>query len=154
MVSAPPRDAPSAAGSPLLSPEAIMSCANRVPAPQVNPLQADSKRRIGPDPQRACGPRMSLAQRLIRSALVALASLGLVDCETHRTLTTTEPVAPATDTEAALSVTELGATSLTSTVQGSTLGGPLAGLDAALLARFNAGREEFMDVDDVDEGLG
>jgi di-heme oxidoreductase (putative peroxidase) len=34
------------------------------------------------------------------------------------------------------------------------LGGPIGGLDAADLARFNDGRDEFEDEDDIEEGLG
>jgi mono/diheme cytochrome c family protein len=36
----------------------------------------------------------------------------------------------------------------------ASLGGPIGGLNAADLARFDAGKNEFEDVDDVEEGLG
>jgi di-heme oxidoreductase (putative peroxidase) len=39
-------------------------------------------------------------------------------------------------------------------VRGTKLGDPLAGLTAEELARFNEGRDEFAEVDDVEEGLG
>jgi len=36
----------------------------------------------------------------------------------------------------------------------TTLGGPLRGLDAALLARFSAGQDDFEEEDTIDDGLG
>jgi CxxC motif-containing protein (DUF1111 family) len=63
-------------------------------------------------------------------------------------------VEPSTGAEVTIDVKELGATSLTASVEGTSLGGPLSGLDAGLLARFNEGREEFTEVDGPEQGLG
>ena len=146
------------------------NCSRRsVPSPQDNTRRAS---RVDPEggvnvaegPPR--GARMALAPRLVRGALVALASLGLASCETHRAAVTTAPVSRSetADLTADLAVgdsadvapylSELGATSFTTPARGTTLGGPLHGLDADLLARFTQGRDEFMDEDDVEEGLG
>jgi len=150
-----------------------MSTANRssrsVSAPQGNarqPSRANPAGRIDAahDPMR--GAPVKLVQRAIRGALIAVSILGFGGCGTHRTAVTTAPVARsevadltadlAEDDSADVTpyLGELGATSFTTPARGTTLGGPLHGLDAGQLARFNEGRDEFMDEDDVDEGLG
>jgi CxxC motif-containing protein (DUF1111 family) len=100
------------------------------------------------------GAYVRRAQSVLRGALIALASLGLAGCGTHRTASSTTPVAPETVGALTADATELGATSFTTAARATTLGGPLGGLDAGSLARFEAGRDEFMDEDDVEEGLG
>jgi CxxC motif-containing protein (DUF1111 family) len=87
--------------------------------------------------------------------LVVLASAFGTGCDTHRTTVATAPVAtPDANADATVDVSTLGATEQTPPAAATTLGGPLAGLDAGLLARFNAGRDDFIEDDGLDEGLG
>src|SRR5262245_8108908 len=87
--------------------------------------------------------------------LVLITSALIVGCETHRVASTTAPVAgPDTDADASVDVSALGATSETAAVGTTTLGGPLAGLDPALLERFNVGRDDFMEEETAEDGLG
>jgi CxxC motif-containing protein (DUF1111 family) len=90
-----------------------------------------------------------------RSALAVIVGALVVGCETHQAPVSTAPVVPSdADADASVNVSELGATSLTTDAVTTTLGGPLAGLDATLLARFEAGREDFIEEDSIEEGLG
>jgi CxxC motif-containing protein (DUF1111 family) len=89
------------------------------------------------------------------SSLFALAGLILAGCGTHRSTTaTTAPVVTTESADASVSATALGATPTTLAAATTTLGGPLAGLDAALLARFEAGRDDFAEEEGVDDGIG
>jgi len=92
-----------------------------------------------------------------RGAIVVLvAGMLLVGCETQRATIATAPTAkPDADADATVDVTELGATPQTPVAKtNGTLGGPLAGLDAAELARFEAGRDDFAEEETVDDGIG
>src|SRR5262245_1608195 len=88
----------------------------------------------------------SLSHQAARVALATILSLFLAGCDSNSSeLNTVAPrpefkkvVPPPTEPQA-------GAT---------TLGGPLADLTAEELARFEAGQEEFEEVEEVDEGLG
>ena len=90
----------------------------------------------------------------VRNTLLTLLSVALVSCETHRTAVSTAPDVPPEEAGVAVDVKELGATATTPTVGATTLGGPLPGLDAEQLARFNAGRDNFMEVNSAEDGLG
>src|SRR6185295_16850389 len=83
-------------------------------------------------------------------ALVLLATVALVGCAKDKQ-TSTVPLAP----ESA-HVTELSPDLAASgnTMLATTLGGPLAGLTPAELARFEAVQEDFEDVETVEDGLG
>jgi CxxC motif-containing protein (DUF1111 family) len=86
---------------------------------------------------------------------VVLASAFGTGCDIHRTTVATAPAAtPDANADATVDVSTLGATEQTPPAAATTLGGPLAGLDAGLLARFNAGRDDFIEDDGVDDGLG
>jgi di-heme oxidoreductase (putative peroxidase) len=131
-------------------------------------FQVDSGDDLGAAEDRVRSARTTPALRMASGALIAIAILGLANCGTHRTARTTAPMVRTTyattddavdDTtdvsgDVLVDLRELGATPLTTSARGTTLGGPLDGLDAGLLARFNAGRDEFMDEDDEEEGLG
>jgi len=125
-----------------------------VSSPQVNarrPLQVNHEGGVA---GAARPPRHRFARLIVRRVVIPLASLALVGCETQRMTSATDPAAPKDTPERTASAGELGATASTTRATGTTLGGPLAGLDAGQLARFEAGRAEFMEVDGVREGLG
>lgn len=90
-------------------------------------------------------------------ALAVIASLFLLGCEARRPSLST---APAGGSEVVVSGDTLPADVMSSddapSTEGlsTTLGGPLAGLDPAELARFTAGRDEFQDQETVENGLG
>ena len=92
--------------------------------------------------------------RWVRWTLLALVSVVLVGCETHRTAVTTAPETPPEEAGLTVDVKELGATATTPTAGATTLGGPLPGLDAEQLARFNEGRDDFVEEDSIEDGLG
>lgn len=101
------------------------------------------------------GARKSHLSMLKHGALAILAGALVVGCGTHRENVATAPVAPSDAArDSVASVSELGATSETSEAATTTLGGPIAGLDAAQLARFDVGRDDFMEVETVDDGIG
>jgi hypothetical protein len=79
-----------------------------------------------------------------RGVLVVVAMLALAGCERD----STEPTAPPTDVE--LSTIPIGTGDLLAT----TLGGPIAGLTEEELARFEAGREDFQEIETIEDGLG
>lgn len=94
---------------------------------------------------------------LHRAGLVAIVCALVVGCGTHKDALTTAPQTATVDAsaDASIDVSELGGTANTPRVQPtSTLGGPLGGLDAGLLARFNAGRQQFVEEDSIEQGLG
>jgi CxxC motif-containing protein (DUF1111 family) len=84
----------------------------------------------------------SFSRRGPRLALASIASLWLVGCEPSSPGVTSPPP-PTSD----ISPTTVVAAS-------SSFGDPLANLSADELARFNAGRDEFLAVESVGEGLG
>jgi hypothetical protein len=123
-------------------------------SPQVNarrPLQVNHEGGVA---GAARPPRDRFARLIVRRVVIPLASLALVGCETQRMTSATDPTVPKDTPERTASASELGATAFTTRATATTLGGPLAGLDAEQLARFEAGRTEFMEVDGVREGLG
>ncbi len=77
-----------------------------------------------------------------RVALVLLAMLALAGCEQD----STAPLAPTPETS---NPTDTGGFALA-----TTLGGPIAGLTSEELARFEAGREDFQEIETVEDGLG
>lgn len=99
-------------------------------------------------------PLDTFARLVVRCVVIPLASLALAGCWDEHMSSVTAPPAPKDSPDRTASATELGATSFSTQVTGTTLGAPLSGLDADLLARFNVGRAEFMEVDGVNEGLG
>jgi len=92
-------------------------------------------------------PGNPLAHPAVRVALALIASLALIGCEKHETRLSTAPLASAHDPS--LDPAQPGDLALA-----TTLGGPIAGLGPAELARFNAGLEEFTEIETVEEGLG
>jgi CxxC motif-containing protein (DUF1111 family) len=97
---------------------------------------------------RSSTPHSSL---LCRAAYVALIMMGLAlaGCETRDGGIGTAPMATSPDAGATIENTLSD-----DLVRPTTLGGPLANLSAAELARFNAGLVEFNEAEEVDEGLG
>jgi len=125
-----------------------------VPSPQVN---------TGPCAAEFAGARDAAVidahvarSHLSKAALLAIACALFVGCGTHRApIAATAP--DATDVasaDASVDVTELGATGKTPRVGPGALGGPLAGIDAGLLARFEAGRDDFIEQEDIADGIG
>src|SRR5262245_23598094 len=89
----------------------------------------------------------------IALALLLLAGVVLAGCEADRQRLSTAPVTPpAAGEAAAASTVEAPVSELLAGP--TTLGGPLKGLNAAELARFAAGQDEFADVEEVEDGLG
>ena len=80
-----------------------------------------------------------------------IATLLLTGCGTDRSHLTTAPeVTAGMDTVETVPQIETSSESAAATA----LGGPLGGLTAAELARFEAGQDEFADVETVEDGLG
>ena len=101
------------------------------------------------------GPRTSSVRLGALPVIAAALVIGCWGCGTRPAPVATAPVLrPDADADASVDVSELGATSITPGVAATSLGGPLAGLDAAQLARFTAGREDFIEEDTAEEGLG
>jgi CxxC motif-containing protein (DUF1111 family) len=90
----------------------------------------------------------------LRISLLTILLPIVAGCGTHRSTDTTAPQVPGETADASVQVSALGADATTPTVSATTLGGPLAGLDAALLARFEAGRDDFAEEEGVDDGIG
>jgi len=90
------------------------------------------------------------ARYLFVGILVAVGLL-LTDCGVHRASVSTAPE-PEVAVDTVNTSTEMPAAAGLS--MATTLGGPLGGLDAAELARFNAGLTEFEAVESIDDGLG
>src|SRR5689334_168726 len=88
---------------------------------------------------------VSLSHRAARFALV-VAGLWLAGCES--------PDSAASPPTSAAEVSSAPENSIAIASVATTLGGPVAGLRAEELARFEAGKEEFEEVEEVDEGLG
>ena len=118
-----------------------------VPSPRENPGDSDPEHRSGPHAGRSLHFRAGLATIVL--AFVA-------GCGTHRAVTMTAPAAtPDAGADASVDVSELGATSNTPHVPvAPALGSPLAGIDAGLLARFQAGRDDFIEQETIDDGIG
>jgi CxxC motif-containing protein (DUF1111 family) len=105
-----------------------------------------------PSPSRvedSSGPS-SIVRRVWRFAPVIMATFLLVGCARNH------PTAPSAGSQVASGdSTQIGDSTLTANLATSTsLGGPLAGLDAGSLARFNDGLTEFQAVETPAEGLG
>jgi len=87
-----------------------------------------------------------------RAALAFLAALLLAGCSA-RPIRSTSP-----SSQTGASITDTTSADLIEPgldlVPPSALGGPIAGLDAAGLARFNAGKDDFEEIESLDEGLG
>src|SRR5262245_31838039 len=98
-------------------------------------------------------PGMRASNRSGFATPMLLASTLLIGCATHRTTAVDQPSLDA-DADASVNVEALGADATTPEVAAGALGGPLGGLDAALLARFTLGREAFVEEDEAEEGLG
>jgi len=89
-------------------------------------------------------------------ALTIIAEILLIGCDSNRLNTAPMPVKftkAATIADQAPDLTS-NLPSSTTLAAATTLGGPIAGLDAGSLARFTAGQAEFQDVETVDDGLG
>jgi hypothetical protein len=94
---------------------------------------------------------------LFRAGFATIALTFVAGCGTQRAaVTTTAPAAtPDAGADASIDVSELGATSNTPHVPAAhTLGSPLAGIDAGLVARFQAGLDDFTEQESIDEGIG
>jgi CxxC motif-containing protein (DUF1111 family) len=78
-----------------------------------------------------------------RVALALLAMLALGACERD------EPLAPTPETDVLSNPIDGGGFALA-----TTLGGPIAGLTPEELARFEAGREDFQEIETIEDGLG
>ena len=118
-----------------------------------------SSPRVDTRPLPAENPRGSGREHFLhRAGLATIVIALLAGCETHRSTVATAPVASATvdaGADASIDVSELGATSHTPHAPGaSTPGGPLAGIDAGLLARFEAGRDDFTEEESIADGIG
>src|SRR5258705_9962783 len=92
----------------------------------------------------------------MRGALAVITSLLFAGCDANRPQVDSAPLAKS-DVEvpqdvASEDVTTLDAMPSVEIASSSTLGGPLAGLDAADLARFTQGRDEFAEEDGLEEG--
>ena len=97
---------------------------------------------------------LSRCGRLWRAVLVGshlLASIALVGCGARNPISNT---APHTDTAVDTVNTAAEIQPTADLVGTTTLGGPLKGLNAGEMARFDAGLTEFQDHDGIAEGLG
>ena len=90
---------------------------------------------------------ISFSHQAARVALASLVVVFLAGCESPRSDITTAP-------PPAVEGSPLEVPPNADLASGSSLGGPLANLSAADLARFTAGQEEFEAAEEVDEGLG
>jgi len=93
-------------------------------------------------------PSASFVQQAALAALAILASFILSGCETRKsTSLSTDPVAGIPDDPAE-------ARGSGDMAKATTLGGPVGGLTGAELARFEAGLDEFTELETVEDGLG
>ena len=83
-------------------------------------------------------------------AIALLATLALAGCSREEP-GSTAPLAPAPAHETDLLSNPAGTAEL---MLATTLGGPIAGLTASELARFEAGREDFQEIETIEAGLG
>src|SRR5262245_51075413 len=96
----------------------------------------------------------SRGHRVACATLAMMASIVLVGCDTDRPSVTTEPLAKA-EIDAFRDAAPLTAETFETSAftednaRSTTLGGPLEGLDAADLARFNDGLDEFQEIETV-----
>jgi CxxC motif-containing protein (DUF1111 family) len=99
--------------------------------------------------------RVTLASPIPGGLGLAAVVLLVAGCETHRHPLST---APSNASELALATLAMSDSALLnahgSAELSTRLGGPLAGLDGADLARFEAGLEEFSEEETVEDGLG
>ena len=92
----------------------------------------------------------------VRTAVSVVASLLLFGCDASRPRLSTAPVA-ASDADSVAAIpdeTFRDPAPSANLATATALGGPIAGLNAADLARFMAGQEEFEEVETVETGLG
>src|SRR5690242_17361071 len=125
--------------STLCTPDARMhthtSSGSFVPSPRENTGRCPAEHPGG-------SAAVARSSHLLKVGLLAIACAWGAGCGSHVAPVTTAPVAvPDADADASVDVSELGATSNTPHAGGSALGGPLAGIDGGLLARFDAGRD-------------
>ncbi len=90
-----------------------------------------------------CSPSTRLTAR---GALALLAMIALAGCERDSTAPLTPPTR---ETDLLSNSTDPGGPAMA-----TTLGGPIAGLTPEELARFEAGREDFQEIETVEDGLG
>ena len=121
-----------------------------VPSPRGNTRRRHAEKAGGGDAREQQARRPHLF-------MVALAAIGalVAGCGKHVDAVATAPTVTAdADADASIDVSELGATAHMPHVPPSTFGGPIAGLDAGLLARFDAGRDDFAEEETVEDGIG
>ena len=121
-----------------------------VPSPRGNTRRCHAENAGGGDAIEQQARRV----HLFVMGLVAIGAL-VAGCGKHVDAVTTAPtVAADADADASIGVNDLGATPDMRHAGPSTLGGPLEGLDAGLLARFDAGRDDFIEEEDIADGIG
>ena len=99
--------------------------------------------------------RPGLRAQPCSGVFLAITCAWVVGCGTHKPSLATAPAATNdASADASADVSELGAAWNTPRACPSSLGGPYAGLDAALLARYQAGRADFIEVEDIADGIG
>jgi len=135
-----------------------------VPSPQGNARRRHAEIPGAGGPSEGDPDRGAARSHLYRVGLAAIALTLVAGCDTQRATVATAPAVHAdatalavtadADADTSVDVSELGATSFTPEARPTTLGGPLAGLDAGLLARFEQGRDDFIEVESVEDGIG
>src|SRR5262249_39360429 len=117
-----------------------------VPCREENPV---------PRPRGSSGARRALyirdGARAAGTALLTAASAWLAGCSSDRHALATAPRAePVADVSAQATSVELPENAIIAGA--TTLGGPLAGLNGAELARFSVGQEDFEEVEEAGDG--